>query len=120
LYDKEKYKDPQVFQEPIKLDDKELAMVVEHLQAVNLNKTDLDVKGWAFQQFLGNFFKGDFGQYFTPTNATGFCLQLIADEVDNHSKVLDPACGSGGFLLQALDLMRKKADELYSDYKTDT
>lgn len=119
LYDKEKYIDPQVFQEPIKLDDKELAMVVEHLQAVNLNKTDLDVKGWAFQQFLGNFFKGDFWQYFTPTNATGFCLQMIADEVDNNSKVLDPACGSGGFLLQALDLMRKKADGYFPDYLTD-
>ncbi|MDR2190751.1 MAG: hypothetical protein LBP53_06300 [Candidatus Peribacteria bacterium] len=60
LYAKEKQKDKQVFDEEIKLDKLELAAVVEHLQRFNFNKTDLDIKGEAFQKFLGNFFKGDF------------------------------------------------------------
>lgn len=118
IYDREKAKDPQVFQEDIKLDDKELAAVVEHLQAANLNKTDLDVKGQAFQQFLGNFFKWDFGQYFTPTAVTKFCVDMLGDEIENHHKVLDPACGSWWFLLQMLDFMRIKAEEYFSDEPT--
>lgn len=115
IYEKEQEKDKQVFSEPIKLDNKELATVVEHLQAVNLNKTDLDVKGQAFQQFLGNFFKWDFGQYFTPTTVTKFCVEMLWDEIKDYHKVLDPACGSGWFLLQLLDFMREQADEYFSD-----
>lgn len=114
IYEKEQEKDKQVFNEQIKLDEKELATVVEHLQAVNLNKTDLDVKWQAFQQFLGNFFKWDFGQYFTPTAVTKFCIDMLGNELENHHKVLDPACWSGGFLLQMLDFMRNRADEYFT------
>ena len=115
LYSQEQEKDKQVFQEPIKLDDRELATVVEHLQAVNLNKTDLDIKGYAFQQFLGNFFKWDFWQYFTPTTVTRFCVDMFKDEIEEHHKVIDPACWSWWFLLQVLDFMRSQADEYFSD-----
>ena len=54
----------------------------------------------AFEEFMGRFFRGDFGQYFTPRELIAFCVA-----------VLDPACGSGGFLLYALDHVRRKADE---------
>ncbi|MDD4151360.1 MAG: N-6 DNA methylase [Candidatus Gracilibacteria bacterium] len=115
IYEIERQKDKQVFQEEIKLNDKELAAVVEHLQRLNFNKTDLDIKGEAFQKFLGNFFKGEFGQYFTPNTVTRFCIDLFAPEMDNTSKVLDTSCGSGGFLLKALDVMREKASEYYEN-----
>lgn len=115
LYKKEQERDKYVFSEEIKLEDKELATVVEHLQAVNLNKTDIDVKGYAFQQFLGNFFKWDFWQYFTPTTVTKFCVEMLWDELEEHHKVLDPACWSWGFLLQVLDYMRNKANEYFLD-----
>lgn len=111
LYDEQKVRDPEVFTESIKVDDRVLRTVVSHLEAINLNKTDLDVKGVAFEQFMDGFFKGDFGQYFTPRPIIEFCVKMMKPEQDWD--VLDPACGSGGFLLHALDFMRKQAGDYY-------
>ncbi|MCQ2485210.1 MAG: N-6 DNA methylase [Clostridia bacterium] len=111
LYNEQKIKDPEVFTESIKVDDRVLRTVVSHLQAINLNKTDLDVKGVAFEQFMDGFFKGDFGQYFTPRPIIEFAVKMMKPEHD--WKVLDSSCGSGGFLLYALDYMRKQASEYY-------
>jgi len=119
IYEEERKKDKQVFSEEIKLDDKELAAVVEHLQNLNFNKTDLDIKGEAFQKFLWNFFKWDFGQYFTPNPVTRFCLDIFAPDLKNTDKVLDTSCGSGGFLLKALDIMREQADEYFDRDSTE-
>lgn len=119
LYEKEREKDKQVFQEEIKLNDKELASVVEHLQRLNFNKTELDIKGEAFQKFLWNFFKWEFWQYFTPNTVTRFCIDLFKDEIDNTSRVLDTSCGSWWFLLKALDVMREKAWEYYNPNSMD-
>ena len=57
---------------------------------------------------MGGFFKGDFGQYFTPRELIAFAVEVL-DPKRNHL-VLDPACGSGGFLLYALDHVRREAD----------
>lgn len=111
LYNEQKVKDPEVFTESIKVDDRVLRTVVSHLEAINLNKTDLDVKGVAFEQFMDGFFKGDFGQYFTPRPIIEFCVNMMKPEQDWD--VLDPSCGSGGFLLHALDYMRKQAGDYY-------
>jgi len=56
-----KEKDPEVFKEDMKIEPEELYTVVEHLQAISLNKTDLDVKGEAFQQFMEDFSKASMG-----------------------------------------------------------
>ncbi|MFH1457099.1 MAG: N-6 DNA methylase [Patescibacteria group bacterium] len=111
FYLKEKERDPEVFKENLKVEPQELYTVVEHLQSISLNKTDLDVKGEAFQQFMENFFKGDFGAFFTPRNIVNFATKMM--DIKNDDLILDPACGSGGFLLHALDKIRKKADEFY-------
>lgn len=111
LYNEQKVKDPEVFTESIKVDDRVLRTVVSHLEAINLNKTDLDVKGVAFEQFMDGFFKGDFGQYFTPRPIIEFCVKMMKPEPDWN--VLDPSCGSGGFLLHVLDYMRQQADDYF-------
>lgn len=111
LYNEQKVKDPEVFTESIKVDDRVLRTVVSHLEAINLNKTDLDVKGVAFEQFMDGFFKGDFGQYFTPRPIIEFCVNMMKPEQDWD--VLDPSCGSGGFLLHALDYMRNQAGDYF-------
>ena len=111
LYNEQKAKDPEVFTESIKVDDRVLRTVVSHLEEINLSKTDLDVKGVAFEQFMDGFFKGDFGQYFTPRPIIEFAVKMMKPEHDWD--VLDPACGSGGFLLHALDYMREQAGEYY-------
>ena len=59
-----------------------LRTVVSHLEAINLNKTDLDVKGVAFEQFMDGFFKGDFGQYFTPRPIIEFAVKMMEPEHD--------------------------------------
>jgi len=111
LYAAQKAKDPDVFTDTIRIDDAILRIVISHLESINLSKTDLDTKGVAFEQFMDGFFKGDFGQYFTPREIIDFAVKMIQPK--NDELVLDPACGSGGFLLHALDSIRKEADEYY-------
>lgn len=88
----------------------ELKTIVGYLAELNLHDTDLDSKGRAFETFLGSFFRGDFGQYFTPREVVDFIVKVLP--IHNESLVLDTSCGSGGFLLYALDKVRKKADEM--------
>ena len=109
--------EPEVFKEPIKVDDGTLKMCVSHLEAINFNKTDLDTKGVAFEQFLDGFFKGDFGQYFTPREIIQFAVEMLRPAKEDY--VLDPACGSGGFLLYAMDYVRHSADNLYPNHEID-
>ena len=111
LYQHAKARDAEVFTEDIEIDDSQLFSVVNHLQGINLNETDLDVKGVAFERFLGNFFKGEIGQYFTPRNLVEFMVKMVAPH--HEARVLDPACGSGGFLLHALDYIRVQASDFY-------
>jgi type I restriction enzyme M protein len=113
MYGEEMKREPDVFKEPIKIDDGTLKMCVSHLEAINFNKTDLDTKGVAFEQFLDGFFKGDFGQYFTPREIIQFAVEMLKPSVDDY--VLDPACGSGGFLLYAMDYVRHAAERLYDE-----
>ena len=113
LYEIEKQKDPEVFTETIKIQDATLLTVVSHLESINLSATDLDVKGLAFEQFMDGFFKGDFGQYFTPRELIDFCVKVTS--VNNEETILDPACGSGGFLLHALDAVRHEAAEYHDE-----
>ena len=113
MYVEEMRREPDVFKEPIKVDDGTLKMCVSHLEGINFNKTDLDTKGVAFEQFLDGFFKGDFGQYFTPREIIQFAVEMLKPSADDY--VLDPACGSGGFLLYAMDYVRHEADKLYDD-----
>ena len=113
LYQEAKARDSEVFTEDIEIDDSQLFSVVNHLQGINLNQTDLDVKGVAFERFLGNFFKGEIGQYFTPRQLVEFMVKMVAP--NHEERVLDPACGSGGFLLHALDYIRAQASEFYTE-----
>ena len=113
LYAQGRKKDPEVFKEDIKLDKHKIYMVVQYLQDINLSKTDLDSKGLAFQSFMGDFFRGGFGQYFTPEPIVEFIVHSIGIEKD--WKILDTSCGSGGFLLHALKAVRDEADNIYGN-----
>jgi len=108
LYDAEKAADPTVFEGKINIEPAILAQCVEHLEGISLDRTELDTKGVAFEEFMGGFFKGDFGQYFTPRELIAFAVEVL--NPDRKDLTLDPACGSGGFLLYALDHVRREAD----------
>lgn len=111
LYAEGKKKDSEVFKDDIRLDAKKVKTVVGYLEDINLSVTDLDSKGKAFETFMGSYFRGDFGQFFTPRNIVKFIVNCLP--MTNDSKVLDTSCGSGGFLLYALDKVRKQACEYY-------
>lgn len=118
LYEEGRKKDKEVFRDNIRLSPEKIRTVVGYLESVNLGETDLDSKGRAFETFMGSFFRGNFGQYFTPREIVKFIVDVLP--IEHDSKVLDTSCGSGGFLLYALNKVRDKATELYPNYKTDT
>lgn len=117
LYAEGKKVDQEVFKDNIRLNAQKVRTVVSYLEGVNLTKTDLDAKGRAFETFMGSYFRGDFGQYFTPRPIVKFIIDVLPIEED--SKVLDTSCGSGGFLLYALDKVRRQANMIYPNYERD-
>lgn len=117
LYEEGRKKDKEVFRDNIRLTPEKIRTVVSYLESVNLGETDLDSKGRAFETFMGSFFRGNFGQYFTPREIVKFIVDVLP--IEHDSKVLDTSCGSGGFLLYALNKVRDKATELYPNYSKD-
>ncbi|RIZ70543.1 MAG: restriction endonuclease subunit M [Methylococcales bacterium] len=111
LYEEGRKKDPEVFRDNIRLTQERVHTIVGYLQDINLNKTDLDSKGRAFETFMDSFFRGSFGQYFTPRAIVKFIVDVLP--ITHESLVLDTSCGSGGFLLHALEKVRREADEFY-------
>ena len=116
IYEVQQRREPDVFTDTIKIDAATLRTIVSHIEGINLSKTDLDTKGVAFETFMDGFFKGHFGQYFTPREIIDFMVQMMQPQ--NHERVLDPSCGSGGFLLHALNYVREAAND-YHDNPTD-
>ena len=118
LYDAEQALEPDVFADSIGVEPPILAQCVEQLESISLDRTELDTKGVAFEEFMGSFFKGDFGQYFTPRELISFSVAIL--DPKRADLVLDPACGSGGFLLYALDHVRREAGRRFPNHDTDT
>lgn len=84
----------------ITLSSRALAFVVGELAAYDLGRTDVDVKGLAYQELVGTNLRGDRGQYFTPKGAVELMVRILDPKDDE--RVLDPACGTGGFLRETL------------------
>lgn len=118
LYEEGRKKDAEVFRDNIRLSAEKIRTVVGYLQDINLGETDLDAKGRAFETFMDSFFRGNFGQYFTPRPIVKFAIDVLP--IKNDSFVLDTSCGSGGFLLYALNKVREQANQLFPNYKKDT
>lgn len=117
IYKEAKKQDEEVFKEDIRLESVVIYSVVEHLQGLALNKTDLDTKGVAFEKFMIDYFKGKMGQYFTPRPIIEFAVKFL--EPRYTDLVIDPACGSGGFLLSVLDTVRHNAIDDYGKEEGD-
>ena len=113
IYQKAKQQDAEVFREGIRLEPKIVYSVVEHLREIAFAKTDLDTKGVAFETFMTDFFKGKMGQFFTPREIIRFAVEML--NPTKEDLVLDPAVGSGGFLLNSMDNVRKFAEKKYDE-----
>jgi len=84
----------------LKLKPLTLAFVVSQLQFISLTDTPGDIKGEAFQTFVYRHQRGDRGEFFTPFPIVRLAVEIINPQP--HEKVIDPACGSGGFLIQSI------------------
>jgi type I restriction enzyme M protein len=84
----------------ITLSDRAIAFIVGELASYNLSGTDVDVKGLAYQELVGTNLRGDRGQYFTPRSAVALMVAMLDPKEDET--VLDPCCGTGGFLRETL------------------
>lgn len=93
----------------IALTDQTLAFCVSALQKTYLLKSDSDILGSAFEVMINPGMKGDKGQYFTPRHVIQMCIDVL--DPNEHQTIYDPACGSGGFLIAAMDNVFKKIED---------
>lgn len=99
---REEFKDIFDGSEKIEIPMRQIANVVSEFE--NITVLDTDIKGEAFQSFLGAYFRGDAGQFFTPDPIKRLSIEILAPKPDEV--VLDPACGSSGFLVFAINYYR--------------
>lgn len=103
---KKYYDADNLFEQNDKLDISEetFRRIVKHLERFDLSKTGDDIKGLAFEKFLGTTFRGELGQFFTPRPVVEFMVELLNPK--EGEPICDPACGSGGFLIRAFEHVR--------------
>ena len=93
----------------IKIRENSFEQIVKELEIYNLSTTSDDVKGIAFEKFLGRTFRGELGQFFTPRTIVEFMVKVLDPQEGEY--VCDPCCGSGGFLINAFEYVRAKIEE---------
>ncbi|RKF20174.1 restriction endonuclease subunit M [Alginatibacterium sediminis] len=108
LFEKVKKQYPEIFKgnEEITLSDRALSFMVSELAKYDFSRTEMDAKGAAYQEVVGDNLRGDRGQYFTPRGAIKLIVEMMAPQP--HEKVLDPSCGTGGFLEQTLSFINRQ------------
>ena len=92
----------------IRIKEASFESIVKELEVYNLSRTADDVKGIAFEKFLGKTFRGELGQFFTPRTVVDFMVELLDPE--EGEVICDPCCGSGGFLIKAFEYVREKIE----------
>ena len=93
----------------IMLDPKSVSYVVGKLHRFSLLEAERDVVADAFEVFIGPSMRGDKGQFFTPRNVVKAVIEVL--NPGRGERVIDPACGSGGFLAEYLKHVHAKIDE---------
>ncbi|MCQ2285815.1 MAG: N-6 DNA methylase [Bacteroidales bacterium] len=104
---KEDFAKDHLFEDNAKIEIREnsFEQIVKELQIYNLSTTSDDVKGIAFEQFLGKTFRGELGQFFTPRTIVDFMVSVLDPQEGEY--ICDPCCGSGGFLIRAFEYVRE-------------
>lgn len=117
LYEQAIKSQPNMFVNEIDVSDDLLVEVIGNLQDTSLDRSDIDAKGRAFEQFIGKYFRGEYGQYFTPRNIVATTVEIASlfKELNSTHKIIDPACGSGGFLLQVFTVIKQKLASQHMD-----
>ena len=114
---KEHYKADDLFAatDRLEISEETFRRIVKKLERFDLSKTGDDIKGLAFERFLGTTFRGELGQFFTPRPIVDFMIDLL--DPREGELVCDPAAGSGGFLIRAFEHVRARIAKDIQDEK---
>jgi len=114
---KKEFKDDDLFDDNdhIRIRENSFEAIVKELEIYNLSTTSDDVKGIAFEQFLGRTFRGELGQFFTPRTVVDFMVEVL--DPQEGEIICDPCCGSGGFLIKAFEYVRAKIEQEIHEQK---
>ena len=114
---KQDFKEDNLFDpnDTIRIRETSFEKIVEELQIYNLSHTSDDVKGIAFEKFLGRTFRGELGQFFTPRTIVEFMVAALDPQEGEY--VCDPCCGSGGFLIRAFEYVREQIEDELEERK---
>lgn len=121
---KSHYRADRIFEDDEKLNLKPATglEIVRLLERYNLSDTSEDIKGIAFERFLGKTFRGEIGQFFTPRPIVEFMVRMVNPK--EGEVICDPASGSGGFLIRFFEIVREKiladADLQYQKFRKST
>ena len=110
---KSQYSDVFGAHEEILLDGHSIAFIVSKLQQISLTTSDSDTVGNAFEVFVPDELKGTKGEFFTPRPVVRMAVSMINPDGIKKEKIIDPACGSGGFLTVAMEKVRADLDQKY-------
>ncbi|MCY4162161.1 MAG: N-6 DNA methylase [Flavobacteriaceae bacterium] len=111
---KSKYEEIFTENDHIRLDNKTIAYIVGELQSYCLSDADRDVIAEAFETFTDPVFKGSQGQFFTPKNIVKLLVEIV--NPNDNQLIIDPACGSGGFLVESLRHIWNSIDKEAKEY----
>ena len=108
---KQQFANDHLFDDNAKIEIREnsFEQIVKELEIYNLSTTSDDVKGIAFEKFLGKTFRGELGQFFTPRTIVDFMVSIL--DPQEGELVCDPCCGSGGFLIKTFEYAREKIEK---------
>lgn len=108
LFDEVKAEYHTIFRENevVELNDGVRAYIVSQLQMYSLLESDIDVKGRAYEEIVGSNLRGDRGEFFTPRNICQMAVAML--DPGERQIILDPACGTGGFLITAMNYVIEK------------
>lgn len=110
---KTKYKEVFTKEDVISLDDNSVAYIVGEMQNYCLIDAERDVLADAFETFIDHALKGGQGQFFTPRNVVKMMVEIL--DPDDDDMVIDPACGSGGFIIESLRYIWNKIVNRYRE-----
>jgi len=95
--------------EGFSLNDKDLKKGLRELLNVDLNNAPAHIIGDAFQALIGPNIRGDKGQFFTPRNIVRCMINVLRPKPGDT--IIDPACGTGGFLIETFAYLKNEYPE---------
>ena len=95
----------------LQLEDSTIGRLVEELSRFSLASVSEDLKGLLYEEIIRNTFdKGENQQFFTPRAIVEFMVEALDSALD--SRICDPACGTGGFLLHVDKHLKRNGSAL--------